>query len=321
MTTPRRLHAVPTAHNGPSAKIAPTPVESPLRDLLESWTIHLRAERKSPNTLAAYTQAVDLFLRWCALEELPPRLDRRTVSAWVAQLCDDNEATTARLRLVALRQFSAWLTEEDELPKDEIRTLKAPKVDQRVVPALSNDEAAALVKACVGRTFLDRRDEAMVRLMLDTTARAGEVVAMELDRVDVARGSLHIVRGKGGKGRVVPFGPVAGAAVDRYLRARRSHPLAGSPALWLSATRNRPLSYSGLRESLAARARAAGIEDFHPHRLRHTAATRWLDAGGSEGGLMAMGGWSRRDLIETYTRDSAERRAAEEFRRLGLGEH
>jgi integrase/recombinase XerD len=316
MSNVRYLHAGPTANNSP---LSDAPSE-PLRELLASWEIHLRAERKSPNTLAAYRIGVDLFLRWCDLEETPQRLDRRTVSAWVAQLCDDGEANTARLRLVALRQFSAWLAEEDEIPKDEIRSLKSPKVDQRVVPSLTSEEAAALVKACSGKSFLDRRDEAMVRLMLDTTARAGEMVDMERARIDITRGSVHIVRGKGGKGRVVPFGPAAGAALDRYLRVRKAHPLADSPALWLSATRTRPLSYSGLREALATRARAAGIEDFHPHRLRHTAATRWLEAGGSEGGLMAMGGWSRRDLIETYTRDSAERRAHEEFRRLGLGD-
>lgn len=59
---------------------------------------------------------------------------------------------------------------------------------------------------------------------------------------------------------------------------------------------------------------------FHPHVLRHTAASRWLAAGGTEGGLMAVAGWSRRDMIDRYTKATAEQRAADEARGLRLGE-
>ena len=54
--------------------------------------------------------------------------------------------------------------------------------------------------------------------------------------------------------------------------------------------------------------------------MRHTAATRWLPAGGSEGGLMAVAGWSTRDMIDRYTAATASERAATEARGLGLGE-
>ncbi len=126
-------------------------------------------------------------------------------------------------------------------------------------------------------------------------------------------------RGKGGKGRTVPFGPQTGRSIDRYLRGRRTHRLAGTAALWLG-DRGKEFSYCELRKALRERAEAAGIAGFHPHLLRHTAAQRWLDAGGSEGGLMAVAGWSRRDMIDRYTRATAADRAAEESRRLGLGD-
>ena len=54
--------------------------------------------------------------------------------------------------------------------------------------------------------------------------------------------------------------------------------------------------------------------------MRHTAADRWLTAGGSEGGLMAVAGWSRPDMLLRYTRARAEQRAADEARRLNLGD-
>ena len=55
------------------------------------------------------------------------------------------------------------------------------------------------------------------------------------------------------------------------------------------------------------------------HRLRHTAAVRWLARGGSESGLMAQSGWRSRDMIDRYVHTAREKLAAEEFDRLGLG--
>jgi len=69
-----------------------------------------------------------------------------------------------------------------------------------------------------------------------------------------------------------------------------------------------------------SRAQRAGIDGFHPHILRHTAATRWLAAGGSEGGLMAVAGWAKRDMLDCYTAATAAERAAAEARTLRLGE-
>lgn len=64
----------------------------------------------------------------------------------------------------------------------------------------------------------------------------------------------------------------------------------------------------------------AGIEGFHPHRMRHTAAHRWLAAGDSEGGLMAVAGLTRPDMLMRYTKAQASARAAEEARALNLGD-
>jgi len=192
-------------------------------------------------------------------------------------------------------------------------------MDQKVVRELTEEEIKALFAACQGKTFRDRRDEAIVRLMNETGARAGEVIGMSTSDIDLRDGRAVIRRGKGGKGRPVPFGPKTGRAIDRYLRMRRTHRLAETPNLWLG-DRGRAFGYDGLYGALKRRAKMAGITGFHPHVLRHTAAGRWLEAGGSEGGLMAVAGWSRRDMIDRYTKSTSERRAAEEARRLNLGD-
>jgi integrase len=107
------------------------------------------------------------------------------------------------------------------------------------------------------------------------------------------------------------------AAFGGYLTLREHHRCADSPELWLGERGTR-FGYDGLSRALRRRATLAGITGFHPHELRHTAA-RWLAAGGSESGLMAIAGWTRTDMLVRYTRVCASVRAADEARRLNLG--
>lgn len=288
--------------------------------LLGSWELALRAERKSAQTLKAYGDGVRGYLRWAETAGLEADLSRAQVRAFVTHLLDNGAAaSTARSRQLALRRFSAWLAEEGEVDEDRLLGLKPPKLDQQVIEPLTDDELRSLLKACAGKDLRDRRDEAIIRLMVETGARAGEVVAIDLEDVNLAAGAVVIRRGKGGKGRSVPVGAQTAQAIDRYLRVRRAHRLADTPALWLG-DRGKRFSYDALHKTLKMRAEVAGVSRFHPHLLRHTAAHRWLAAGGSEGGLMAVAGWTRPDMLIRYTKAQAESRAVDEAKRLNLGD-
>ncbi len=290
-----------------------------LAGLLPSWELALRAERKSPATVKSYTDGVRAFFAHCGENGVPAVLDRPTVNGFCAALLDaGREAATVRSRQLGVRRFSAWLVEEGEVASDPLIGLKAPKLDSKVIEPLTDEQIKALLKACAGTDLRERRDEAIVRLMVESGMRAGECVAIELPDVDLSAGTAVVRRGKGGKGRVVPFGPQTARAIDRYARLRRTHRLAATPALWLG-DRGREFSYDALHKALGERARLAGIVGFHPHLLRHTAAHRWLAAGGSEGGLMAVAGWSQPDMLMRYTRARASERAAAEARELNLG--
>lgn len=291
-----------------------------LSDLLPSWQLHLRAERKSEATVAGYSWGVKVYVSWCEETGVPVVLDKVTVQRFLTALLDGGaEAATARTRYAALRRYAAWLADEGELPSNPLADMKPPKLDSKVTRALTDDELRALVKACKGTEFIDRRDEAVVRFMAETGCRAGEVIGMQLSDVDLAQGKAVVRRGKGGKGRFVPFGPQTASAIDRYVRARRTHRLAEAGPLWVGGG-GQGFGYHGLDAALKRRAKVAGIADFHLHLMRSTAATRWLRAGGSEQGLMAVAGWSTRDMLDRYTGASASERAATEARSLNLGD-
>jgi integrase/recombinase XerD len=198
-------------------------------------------------------------------------------------------------------------------------SLAPPKIDTKIVDPLTDAELKDLIKVCQGRTFRDRRDEALIRLLAETGMRSGECCSLTLDDVDIPHGKANVIRSKTGSGRVVPFGAITAQSLDRYLRMRRSHRLADTQEFWLG-DRSRSFGGNALYRAVIYRAGLAGIENMHPHRLRHTAASRWLAAGGSEGGLMSVAGWSNRQMLDRYTAASASSRAADEARKLGLGD-
>ena len=291
-----------------------------LAELLPSWQLALQTERKSPGTIKSYTEGVTFFLRWCEATGTPPQLERSALQAFVAHLLENGaEPTTARARQLGVRRFARWLVDEGELESDPLIGVKQPKLDKKVVHALTDDELRRLIRACQGKSLKDRRDEALIRLMAETGVRAGEVIGMQLSDIDLQRGLATVRRGKEGKGRIAPFSPQTATAIDRYVRMRRTHRLAETGPLWVGGG-GKTFSYAGLNRTLKERAQAAGIEPFYPHLLRHTAATRWLRAGGSEQGLMAVAGWSTRTMLDRYTGASASERAATEARGLNLGD-
>jgi integrase len=295
------------------------PPEPDLAYALGEWQRSMTAARKSAKTVRAYSHGVTGYLAWCKRTGTDPVLARDAVADYEISLHEAGQAAaTVALRHRGLRRFAAWLVSDGQLPADPLAGMEPPKLSEPVVPKLSEDEIRRLLKACAGKAFIDRRDEFIVRFLLDAGCRAEELLSLKVTDVEpLSRMVATIERGKGGRGRLVPYQAATAVALDRYLRMRRAHRHAGAAALLLGA-RGGVLAYPGLYQALLRRAKLAALSDFHPHRLRHTMASAWLAAGGSEGGLMAVAGWKNRAMLDRYTRDTAAERAIEESRRLNL---
>lgn len=280
----------------------------------------MHAENKSAGTIRNYRMGVEAFLRFCARTGAVPELSRPTVQAFTADLLAEGaEPATAKARQLALKRYAVWLASEGEIDSNPLLGMKPPKCDTKVTDSLTDAEIRRLIAACQGKTLVNRRDEAIIRLMVETGCRAGELLAMTPEDIDVYRGVVLIRRGKGGTGRWAPFSPQTATAVDRYMRLRRAQHPADSGPLWVGGG-GKSFGYHGLNRTLKIRAEMAGIKHFHAHLLRHTAATRWLRAGGSEGGLMAVAGWKSRDMLDRYVAASKTERAVDEARGLNLGD-
>jgi integrase/recombinase XerD len=280
----------------------------------------MRSARLSPRTIVTYTSGVNSFLDFCKRTGTPPQLTKVAAQEWVVDLLDNGaQPATATTWLGALKRYATWLEEEGEIAANPLIGMRTPRVDRKVTNAMTDDQIKQLLGTCKGKTLRDRRDECIIRLLIETGMRASELVDLQIEDVDLARGLVTVRRGKGGRGRIAPFGPQTATAVDRYIRLRQKCAAPSTTQLFIGAN-IKTFTYWGLAATLRRRAKEAGIEGFHVHLTRHTAATRWLRAGGSEGGLMAVAGWSNRQMIDRYTGASASERAADEARNLNLGD-
>jgi site-specific recombinase XerD len=294
-----------------------------LESLRASFNRSLRVEGKADRTLVLYGQSITYFSAWLTQRGQPAdlsSLDRETVLRWFDYLRHRGLATgTIQTRWRGLRRFTNWLLAEGIIHDDPLAGIIIDKPEPPPVPILTDDELAALLNACKGTKFVDRRDEAVIRLLIDCGLRVSEVTGIDIDHLDLD-GESVTVTGKGSRVRAAYFGARTGQALDRYLRARRNHRHASSAAIFLGE-RGR-FTPDGVRERLKVRADMAGLDPakIHPHRFRHTNAHDFLLAGGQERDLKRLMGWRSDTMLERYGASAADHRAREAARRLKRGD-
>ena len=274
----------------------------------------LRWERgRSPATVRAYRADVTALLAHAAGlgATTVGGLSTTHVRSWLGagQAVGWSRATTAR-RAAAARTFTSWAVRQQVLPSDPAARLATPRRSRHLPRVLDEAEARRLceaAEAAAGSGPVGLRDHALVELLYGTGARVGEAVGVDLGDVDRGRRALRVT-GKGDKERVVPLGLPALRAVDRYLQRGRPA-LVGvesHQALFLGSRGGR-LDQRQAREAVARAARAAGLQDVHPHALRHSAATHVLDGGADLRCVQELLGHATLTTTEIYTHVSQAR--------------
>ena len=193
------------------------------------------------------------------------------------------------------------------------------------VPVISDEDLGTLLRSMTSTAFLDRRDTAIVRLMLDTGVRREELVSIDVDDLDLRQQEVALYRTKGGRPascRSVVGRPSRYAATSE---PREHHPAAGSPALFVVARMPEPgsswrMSGDSIWRMLRRRCEAAGLATIHPHQFRHTWADDLLSNGANEGDVERLAGWQSPLMVRRYGRSAADRRARDSARRLARGD-
>jgi site-specific recombinase XerD len=300
--------------------------DDPWRALWESFERHLRAEGRDSKTVVAYRKAGRDFHEWAHEHHVPcdpAEVRREHIEAWLIELREvrDAKPATIRLRFSALHRFFEFAVEEGEIEQSPMNRLKAPRVEEEPPTVLTEEELSALLRSCAGRSFLDRRDVALIRMMVDTGLRRSELLGIKVEDLDLNGQSVKVL-GKGNRPRLAFFGAKTARDLDRYLRIRARHAKASSPFLWLPGSRDgEVLGTDGLRSMLIRRAHEAKIERaVKPHGMRHTFAHLLKESGATDEDTMTLGGWRDPKIMRRYGASMAQARARETHRRLSPGD-
>jgi len=273
--------------------------------LIERFLEMLAAEAgASANTLAAY--GTDLRLASQALEGGLAAADRAAIERLAEEWRDLARATVAR-KSAALRRFYGFLVDEKLRADDPGSALPRPGNGRGLPKTLSNADVEAIfaaIQARIDRVPPDPRDLrllALIELLYGSGLRASELVSLPRGAIQPDKPYL-ILRGKGGKERLVPLSDRARAAVAAW----REHVDPARP--WLFPSGKGHLSRIRLYQMVREIAGMAGIppDRISPHVLRHAFATHLLEGGADLRALQAMLGHADIATTEIYTHvDSA----------------
>ena len=264
------------------------------------------------NTLKSYRRDLRRYLQFLAsrgIEDLGG-IQEGLVSEFLVHLREGDadhpplSAGSAGRAVVAVRGFHRFAVRDGLASADPAAAVRPPTPAKRLPKALPlADIERILDAASAPGTALALRDRALLELLYASGARISEAVGLDVDDLDLESAAV-LLRGKGSKERVVPFGSLAGEALDAYLvRGRPALASAGSgnAALFLNARGGRLSRQSAWTVLVRAAERAGVTAEVSPHTLRHSFATHLIDGGADVRVVQELLGHASVTTTQVYT--------------------
>lgn len=276
--------------------------------LIDRFVEMLAADRGAArNTLIAYRrdleQAARLLGTSGGLAQADPSALQRLLAEW-----QDLAASSLSRKISALTGFFRFCEEEGLIAADPARGLSRPTVRRPLPKLLSHTDIVTLFERLEADAAGEGAPDSAVRmlclmeLLYGSGLRASELVGLARRSWSPDRPYL-IVKGKGGKERLVPLSDRSRSALSRWATRLPS----GDP--WLFPVRGKPMSRIRLYQLVKQSALAAGIapERVSPHVLRHAFATHLLEGGADLRVLQTLLGHADIATTEIYTHVDSRR--------------
>ena len=293
--------------------------ESPLERAVRGYLDHLAVERGlAANSLASYRRDLRRyvgFLHDRGIRE-PAAIGEAEVSAFLRSLREGDAEhrslgpSSAARAVVAVRGLHRFLHREGFSTLDPAGGVRPPTPPRRLPKAIPLEQVEQLLAAATADgAALALRDRALLEVLYGTGARISEAVGLDRDDLDLEGGTV-LLRGKGGKQRVVPVGTYAREAVEGYLvRSRPQLAATGpsTPALFLNARGGRLSRQSAWTVLRTVASRAHLATHISPHTLRHSFATHLLDGGADVRVVQELLGHASVTTTQIYTLVTVDR--------------
>ncbi|MCH4220890.1 MAG: tyrosine recombinase XerD [Eggerthellaceae bacterium] len=282
----------------------------------DEFISYLTVERgSSPQTVRSYSHDLRVFGDWLSdpdmhesgttYDSYTAGVTRQTIIDYESYLQKEKSYATSSISrsLSTLKSFYRFLVQEGLCVENPVSTVSLPKKPDHLPGVLSIEQANQLMHTIQGDQPVNTRDRAILEVLYGCGLRVSELVGLDVDRVNCRDGYL-IVCGKGEKERMVPISGGADVSLREYLAKGRPRliPAYAQPttAVFLN-TRGGRLSRQSVHTIVKRSGLAIGIQDLHPHTLRHSCATHMLDGGADLRIIQEMLGHSDIATTQIYT--------------------
>jgi site-specific recombinase XerD len=263
----------------------------PLEHFVDAYQLFNRAVGKSAATLRWYESRLGHFCGFLGesptlgdlttdaarmyIVHLQGRTDRHAGSPFVEE--PKGKLSTAYIHgcVRAMRAFASWLEAEGHTETHRLKAVKPPKIQQKVIPVLNDEEVQKLLGRFNREDPVGARNYAMVLTLLDCGLRASELSGLRLADAYLKEGYLKVL-GKGNKERLVPLGTAAQKALLAWRDFHRPQFEPGDCESLFLTVGGYGLTTQALEEVVKRAAKSSGVPRVYCHLLRHTFATNYL---------------------------------------------
>lgn len=252
---------------------------------IREYIAYLSIERgSSPLTVSAYERDLRQYASFLEAQGIRSleRIDRYAVLAYETELVASGLApATIERRVSAIKGFHRFLVRENISSKNPTDSLRLPKVPETLPDVLSVEQIDRMLSQPFGDDAAGLRDRAILEVLYGCGLRVSELTGLDLGSLLLDEGFVRVV-GKGSKERIAPIAGAAETALRAYLdrgRAELVKPYAKpTSAVFLNARGGR-LTRQSVHAIVARAGLSIGVENLHPHTLRHSFATHLLGGG------------------------------------------
>lgn len=273
-----------------------------LLPLISEFLLVQRVKGNSPPTLRYYQTSLKMFSDFLGSSATVEEVTVQRCREYYLYVADqDLSSVSVQSYIRALRAFLKWLYDEEIISSDICAKFKLPKATRKVIDVLTDYEIRAVYITLAGNDLAAVRNQLIIALMLDSGLRLHEVVSLTVSSVHLVERYLIVQQGKGNKQRVVPFGNVTAGLLERYLKMTSFSPFRDPLIIKVSNVGEiEAVTDTTIKQMFRKLKKRSGIARLHPHLLRHTFATRYLENGGNIYSLQAILGHSSLEMVKRY---------------------
>jgi integrase/recombinase XerC len=259
----------------------------------------------SPNTIRAYEGDLRDFMRFLG-KNAYGEVDHQAIRAYIAEVYGDLKKASLARKVASIKVFFKFLKKKGHIRENPAALIKNPRTEKHLPKFYTVDEMFHFLDTLPGETWINARNRAIFELIYSTGMRAQE--ALDLDVADVhLEGLWALVKGKGGKERVLPFGEKARAALQGYLGEVKGRRAESVQALFVNR-QGRRLSYRGLLKVMKKHQLSVGLfKNLALHGIRHSFATHMLNGGADLRSIQELLGHSKLSTTQKYTHISLDK--------------